>query len=867
MLIRAFTFIVLGFALMSSIPAVAMWSSDSDPFERLDKEQRGVFVVDGSFVHNVGELQLNVTNWGLIGSKPMLDAPYSNTPSAMWPAGSGVDYLFAAGLWVGGVKHGVPLVSTGQFDTELLPTSDPLDTMYRMRFGDPGSARYPYPGEDDDRDGRANEDPKDGRDNDGDGAIDEDFGIIGDQQFHCRMRDDLPVIAQLHPDHDPLGIEVVQDSYQWDNPLLDDAVVFDYTIRNVGESVIQDFTVGLFADPDIGSRSGSQISQDDLVGFYESTRTDVQGGLVRVSMAYAYDCDGDGGRAPGYIGFLFVDRAVHSFRYFVGTSSFDRGGDPNTDAERYLSLTAGRMMAPSSCEDVGDYRLLISYRPGFDLGPGAAIDVAVAIVLGKDLDDLIRNAVEVTSARFGRWYDRDGDPKTGVNGRERKVCQSYFGPSGSRNPIFELTFDCFHAFPSGVLPPTVKPGDLDENGCTWINGDCSFEALRGAGDTRCRFERYYPSDLFLAGCTGIRGREFNVPWATDNPPPTPDMRVREQNNRIHLFWNSRPEEEFDLKSGLPVFESYRIWRADRWRRPLGSSIETGPATEQWERIAEFDVVDSYENRVGNITETLPLGANTGLSAIEYEPAILVRGTPDADEFAALAELVEKIVEENPNLDPDVPIRFTDARGVITPLGERYPELAEWECCTAQLDTLAWSRLGRRFYSYTDQNVLNGLYYFYAVTATTIAYDEDGIPTGYGPEGRPLGNFTFAVPQSPAQTPEERSRRGQNIFVVPNPATRDALAEFSQLQPNQDDPTGVRVEFRNLPKARNNVRIFTLSGDLVASLSHDGRNGAGSLSWNLVTRNGQEIVSGIYLFSVESEDPRFERVVGRFTVIR
>jgi hypothetical protein len=78
---------------------------------------------------------------------------------------------------------------------------------------------------------------------------------------------------------------------------------------------------------------------------------------------------------------------------------------------------------------------------------------------------------------------------------------------------------------------------------------------------------------------------------------------------------------------------------------------------------------------------------------------------------------------------------------------------------------------------------------------------------------------------------------------------------------------VRIEFRNLPRARNRVRIFTLSGDLVTELAHDGRGGSGSLAWNLVSRNGQEIVSGIYLYSVSSDDAAFDRIVGRFVVIR
>jgi hypothetical protein len=135
-----------------------------------------------------------------------------------------------------------------------------------------------------------------------------------------------------------------------------------------------------------------------------------------------------------------------------------------------------------------------------------------------------------------------------------------------------------------------------------------------------------------------------------------------------------------------------------------------------------------------------------------------------------------------------------------------------------------------------------------------------------------------VPKAQAQTKDERDERGQDIYVVPNPATRESLAEFSQFSPNADDPTGVRVMFANLPRARNTIKIYTLAGDLVQTIEHDGTafgevgsegfsNTGGSAFWNLVSRNGQEIVSGVYLYSVESSDPDFERVVGRFVVVR
>jgi hypothetical protein len=35
----------------------------------------------------------------------------------------------------------------------------------------------------------------------------------------------------------------------------------------------------------------------------------------------------------------------------------------------------------------------------------------------------------------------------------------------------------------------------------------------------------------------------------------------------------------------------------------------------------------------------------------------------------------------------------------------------------------------------------------------------------------------------------------------------------------------------------------------------------------MSRNGQEVVSGVYLYSVQTDDPRFADFVGKFVVIR
>jgi len=71
----------------------------------------------------------------------------------------------------------------------------------------------------------------------------------------------------------------------------------------------------------------------------------------------------------------------------------------------------------------------------------------------------------------------------------------------------------------------------------------------------------------------------------------------------------------------------------------------------------------------------------------------------------------------------------------------------------------------------------------------------------------------------------------------------------------------------LPRSAGKLSVFTLAGDLVIQIPFDGRSGNGSVPWDLVTRNGQDVTSGVYLFTVEADDSAYERFVGRFVVIR
>ena len=352
-------------------------------------------------------------------------------------------------------------------------------------------------------------------------------------------------------------------------------------------------------------------------------------------------------------------------------------------------------------------------------------------------------------------------------------------------------------------------------------------------------------------------------------------RVLPGDNKVEIFWDDRSEIVPDPFRGVTDFESYRVWRVEQWVPPGGMTDEAGPPGEAWGLIAEYDLVNEIPAGIGISTNPTQLGKNTGLDIIAYQPVCLAD-----DRFAGLSGAMQAVVDSDPhnNWYSRPPIRLYD--GTVAPGME---DLVRWESYPDVLDTffavtvreenVAMGILGKlatRFYHFIDTEIHNGFTNYYAVVARDhlLAWDGDKyVPAGFGIEEDPGKNFYRAIPRPDAQTVTQRRALGGNIYVYPNPATRESLAEFQAREPSTKDPTGVRVMFNNLPLAHNTIRIFTVSGDLVQTLEHDGYTQGGAFSWNLITRNLQEIVSGIYLYSVHSDDSGFEPFHGRFVVIR
>jgi hypothetical protein len=123
-------------------------------------------------------------------------------------------------------------------------------------------------------------------------------------------------------------------------------------------------------------------------------------------------------------------------------------------------------------------------------------------------------------------------------------------------------------------------------------------------------------------------------------------------------------------------------------------------------------------------------------------------------------------------------------------------------------------------------------------------------------------FTFTTTGKSISVDKAKEEFAKGPYVVPNPYVGAASFEPS--------PFGVqgrgdrRIEFRNLPRECT-IRIFTLHGDLVQTLRHEGTDD-GYLSWNLRTKDNLDVAPGLFIYQVDAGGT-YGTHIGKFAIIK
>jgi len=174
-----------------------------------------------------------------------------------------------------------------------------------------------------------------------------------------------------------------------------------------------------------------------------------------------------------------------------------------------------------------------------------------------------------------------------------------------------------------------------------------------------------------------------------------------------------------------------------------------------------------------------------------------------------------------------------------------------------------------WYKFEVDNLLNGWQYLFSVSAFDEGDAENNLESL---ESSSLSNLNRILPGTLPNDDEQLE-----IGVYPNPYYGNAIWDGSSERLR-------KIYFYNLP-SECEITIYTLSGDIVKKMEHNGlSNGSdlrwfeqyasdgkqkfagGEHAWDLVTENDQAIATGLYLFTVKNSKTGNIKT-GKFLIIK
>ena len=891
-------------------------------------------------VHRVGNMWMNITNWGFFGNYSiwgglgMDDPEYPGTwaPQCEYPANSNVQYLFQGALWLGAMVQAegyeFPRVSTG------------TDGWVRPRVNE----FYPPEGEAGEIVERSTRPNAFNRLGDyvtsPDAISEQDFDIV----YSDTLTDDFYINEDpIDGPHFPLGIKITQKSYAWSYNYAQNFIIIDWEVENIAGNYLKNLYVGLYVDADVGwEGEPNDWYQDDICGFqrwFYYERPDGQTDSTVINTAYIADNDGrpvdvasgNDFTCPGVTGVRVV-RAPNpklrtSFNWWIsnGDPDLDFGpawtddgspgswtdvfGTPMGDARKYFILSNGefdydqvyvddsawvatnpqiiydrwtgaelerhswKIPDAANANDLAngyDTRYLLSWGPlgifdhldesgnrVYRLNPGEKFSMTIAYVAGDAFHDrnnpqednrnidpskFVFSSLRYNADWAARVYDnpmidtpvhdwgwdndpdiRDADDSQGDGFLD--TGDGWYGEDVGEDGLFAF-----------------RPGDPAYR---WVGGVRETEAYPGPDEgendgplsrTEDALER--PEEFDYTRLNGILDFGDGVPdFRGPPPPPTPELKLL--TDTVTVVRNGR-----SLHIG---YSELNNWLVLTWNRyPSESPEYTDPFSREW----DFEGYRVYVSNTGQ----------------EKDFAFLDEF--DRTDFAFYSEndsLASRPVSSENDIPPDTVINST--RLYRHPVGRNIG-------LGGSGDLYFSAGSGNYYYILRDTHPMVPRYY--AVTA----YDYGDYKSGTPPlESARRANMIFVAPSG---------NDASDVRVVPNPYR--ANVDYSQPHggglswENRDDgtpdyfpQTDRRLYFYNLPR-RCLIRIYTVAGDLVDIVPHNiagddnqGWNADFAEGWDLNSRNHQQIVAGLYLFTVEEFNDggggMGNSQTGKFAVIR
>jgi len=780
-------------------------------------------------IHRNGMLWTVIHSNGIIGDVYglRLDDYNKVAPSFYYPRYSRKQHGYTAALWIGGVVGRDTLVSvtldseTKQYQwilpVEFWPDEYPIGAM-QVRSNLPTSSYY-------DEDAKA------------------------EMEFEATYCDTFEGVWWV-PDneydrrrHRPMGLKVTQTSYSWSANYAADFIIVNYAIENIGSDTILDAWAGIQYNGCNFHRSEvPSPPSDDIAGYIYSWPSEFEEvGDELMQAIYCIDNDGNSFSLPWD---LIRTAAAFSIAPLHAPGFWSRNnfnwwchpweGDMNWGPRQYgsvehpLRLYQGELGQPRSDKDKYDmlsrseidyctYEMAVDHSRYGWLPPPDNAGVYAKGLYPKMLTS------------FGPFDLYPGD------GRVLTVVLSIGDDVHYNRSAFYYTFDTLNPQPFmdqldwTDLITNIRWAKLiyDNPGVdTDLDGDSGSYVLREESFTGDTVKVYYEGD----GVPDFRGAQA---------PPPPEVRVIPRDGEITIRWNGYlTETYYDPLSFVQDFEGYRVY--------IGRSASATDVSllSSWD-AEDFNVLKWDEVRDKYVLVSLPLSLVELREAFgeDFNPTAYTRTDPfKYDGYLYYFEPVDYNMSD-----------LSDPDGIH----KLYPD--------AVLDTSDVDEEGRlRYYEYefVIKDLQTTVPWFVSVTA----FDFGHPPKSLDPlESNPELNMVevFAIGQG------DDAYTDLKAFVYPNPYRVDANYAQRGLE-NRGDYTSTerarRIYFANLPP-RCTIKVFSLDGDLIKQIEHDEPAWSGTRTveeWDLISRNVQAIVSGLYYWTVESD---YGTQIGKLVILK
>ncbi|MEL6672182.1 MAG: hypothetical protein AAFR61_08310 [Bacteroidota bacterium] len=317
-----------------------------------------------------------ITNLGIIGNSFSGSFSVEGFSSWEYPANSGVEHIFDGGLWVGGIKNGEVLVTTGAVDDASGYTTGKRGFEFASKAGlqERSSLRNsPF------------------------------FNptAISHQDFTSTFTDtstsvftganNIPIIDHVQP----LGIKVDFQAFNWSFSFTNFFVILNFKITNIGNTPIDSVFVGYWMDGvirnvNITPPGGGAFFNKGGNGFVDS-----------LNMGYEFDATGDIGFTDSYVASKFLGLEYNggpaispNFKTHYNSWQFRNSASPlyffpTTDLGKYDKMSNGLNYLSNwpqiqvELNNANNRSNLVAAGPVSRFNPGDEIEVAFAIICAR----------------------------------------------------------------------------------------------------------------------------------------------------------------------------------------------------------------------------------------------------------------------------------------------------------------------------------------------------------------------------------------------------------------------------------------------------------------------------------------------------